>query len=137
MLEGGRKDAEEMKLFRSCFSVVLFCPSLAIAANWVFIAKSVDGTSYFVDTQSMQKSGNSVTHWVKANYSDRDSIGNLSAKIQFTTNCARRERIMRYSFFYDDTNNQGKVISGPATNSQWIPVQPESMSESIMKFVCR
>ncbi len=127
-----------MKLFRSYFSVVLFCPSLAIAANWVFIAKSVGGTSFFVDTQSMQKSGNSVTSWEKANYSDRDSNGSLSAKIQFTTNCARRERIMRYSFYYDDTDNLGKTtVSGPATNSQWIPVPPESISESIMKFVCR
>ncbi len=127
-----------MKLFRSCFSVVLFCPSLAIAANWVFITTSVEGHSFFVDTQSIQKSGNSVTYWEKANYLDRDRGGNLSAKIQFTTNCARRERIMRYSFFYDDTNNQGKMtVSGPATSSQWIPVSPESISESIMKFVCR
>ncbi len=137
MLEGRRKDAEEVKLFHY-FPVILFCPSLAIAANWVFIAQSVGGTSYFVDTQSMQKSGNSVTYWEKVNYSDRDKYGDLSSKVQYTANCARREKIMRYSIFYDDTNNAGNITtSGPAINPQWNPVPPESVSEGVMKFVCR
>jgi uncharacterized FlaG/YvyC family protein len=136
VFEGRGKDPEEMKLFRSCFSVVLFCPSLAIAANWVFISTSVGGTSYFVDTQSMQKSGHSVTYWEKVNYFDRDEYGNLSSKVQNTINCARREVIRRYSFYYDDTNNQGKItISGPNTNTQWMQIPSESVAESIMKFV--
>lgn len=136
MSEGWRKDAQEMKKF---FLIVLMIPCLASASNWVLISKTVDGTTFSIDTQSIQRSGDSVTYWYRSNYSSRDEDGDLSSKVNRTTNCRTREVISRYFMFYDDINNNGKQTSSFAAPSStiWKPISPDSVDESIMKFVCK
>ncbi len=44
-------------------------------ANWNFVDKK-SGDSYFVDINSLKKTGNSVTYWMKVNFNKRDKAGN-------------------------------------------------------------
>jgi hypothetical protein len=114
-------------------------PCLAIASNWVLVDKNSGGTTFFIDTQSIQRSGDSVTFWEKANRLSRSNNGDLSSKINLTINCRTRELISRYFIFYDDINNQGKITSSFAAlaSEKWEPIPPDSVSEEEMKFVCK
>ena len=48
--------------------IVLMIPLLATASNWVNIGNSSEGYIFYIDTQSMNRSGDSVTFWMKKNY---------------------------------------------------------------------
>ena len=118
--------------------MVLMIPLLANASNWVYVDKNSYGDTFFVDSQSTQRSGNSVTFWEKVNYGTRGKYGDLSAKLNSTINCKTREKINRYSMFYDDLDNTGKLTtSGATTSEQWEPIAPDTITEGIMKFVCK
>lgn len=108
------------------------------SSNWMFIGKNSNGSSFFVDRNSIQKSGDSRTYWTLRNFAERDSDGDLSSKVQRTINCRTRELIMRHIITYDDLNNNGKLtFSGPPTNSKWEPIAPDTINWSFMEFVCK
>jgi hypothetical protein len=119
--------------------IVLMIPLLASASNWVKVGKSTDGDIFFIDTQSMNRSGDSVTFWVKVNYPTRTESGNFSSKTNKTINCRTREIIFRHFMFYDDLNNNGKLTNSFAAlaSDVWQPIAPDTMNESAMKFVCK
>lgn len=131
-----RKDAQEMK---KLLFIALMVPCLASASNWVLIGKNNSGATYFIDTQSIQRSGDSVTFWEKTNLLSRTPTGELSSKVSLTINCRTRELISRYFMFYDDINNQGKLTSSFAVppSEKWEPISPDSVAEAEMKFVCK
>ena len=113
-------------------------PLLAIASNWVYVGKASNSNTFFIDNQSISRSGDSVTFWVKTNYASRDSYGDLSSKINQTINCRTRELIHRYFMFYDDLDNKGKLtISTAPPSPTWEPIAPDTVNELLLKFVCR
>jgi len=116
--------------------VLAMAPTLGFAAKWMPIGTS-GGDAFFLDTDSIQTSGDSVTFWYKRNYGERDRHGDLSSKIQVSINCARRDTITRYGLFYDDTNNKGKVTSQEQSKGgQWSPIPPDSVIDEMRKWVC-
>jgi hypothetical protein len=124
-----------MKMF---LLTLLAVPLLANASNWVLTDKNVDGDSFFIDTKSITRSGDSVTFWVRTNYVTRSPTGTLSTKTNDTVNCRTRETITRHYMTYDDLNNLGKLIqSFPAVTPKWEPIAPDSINEVLMKFVCK
>ena len=120
--------------FISCFFII----NAYANRNWVSIGATNDGDTYFIDTNSIQKSGDSQTFWVRANYGARTSGGDLSSKVQRTINCRTRELINRHFIFYDDINNNGKITSNfSASNQNWTPVSPDSVSWGFYSFICK
>ena len=118
--------------------LLIAIPLLAHAANWTLVSLSTEGDKYFIDTQSITRSGDSVTFWVKKNYASRDKYGDLSAKVNETVNCRTRESNSRYMMFFDDLDNHGKQTSSFSPKDKaWEPIPPESVSESQLKFVCK
>ena len=105
-------------------------------SNWQFVAVNDDST-YLIDINSIQKSGDSVTFWNRENLKQRDKFGNFSYKCQDTINCRTRERISRYIMAYDDLDNNGKLTdSFIASNAKWNPIPPDSVNWELMKIVC-
>ncbi len=124
--------------------LLIFISETAYSANWVKVAATADGQEViFIDTQSIQRSGNSVTYWEKVNNSTRTKQGDLSSKLQKTINCVTRDFRVLYFIFYDDLNNQGKVTSSfsadtlPEDLKSWRPIVPESVMESSRKYLCK
>jgi hypothetical protein len=108
------------------------------SSNWTFIDKSSSGSSFFVERNSIQKSGDSRTFWTLRNFAERDSDGDLSSKVQRTINCRTREIIIRHFMTYDDLNTNGKLtFSGPADKSKWEPVAPDTINWALLEFVCK
>ncbi len=128
-----------MKTFLSAlgFSFVLI-PTLASAATWLLAATgSSSGNAFYIDTESVQISGNSRTFWVKGNYAERDRFGNLSSKNQYTINCARRESITRWITTFDDSDNNGRVTASFETRTaSWAPIAPNSIDDALRDTVC-
>jgi hypothetical protein len=116
--------------------IITIFPIFSYANRWVEVTSSSDAR-YYVDTQSIQKSGNSVTFWEKSNKNKRDEFGDLSAKANSVINCRTRETKILYLMTYDDFDNNGKLTASISpTKAEWKPIAPETISEFIMKFVC-
>lgn len=117
----------------------LLYPVLSNASNWINVGMSSSGTTFFVDLESITRSGDSITFWSITNYTSRTTYGDLSSKVQRTVNCRSREQIHRYHMFYDDLNANGKLtLSIPANSSdKWEPIAPDTMNEVLLKAVCK
>jgi len=124
---------------RKLLLIFLMFPLLTQASNWVFIGESISNNKFFIDTQSIQRSGDSVTFWDRTNFSSRDKHGDLSYKANYTINCRTRESILRFLMTYDDLNNNGKMTGSIPADPKaiWEPIPPDSAFESEMKFVCK
>ncbi len=114
------------------FVVLLSLTCRANAATWVQV-----GEGHFIDTASIQRSGQSVTFWVRGNHDQRQQDGSLSSKVQSTINCMRKEHIGRYYISYEDVDAKGRVILSTALDVKWTPIAPDSNGEMYMRFVCR
>jgi hypothetical protein len=118
-------------------SFLVSCNSYA-SANWNFISANNIGDSFFIDTNSIQISGDSRTFWTLTNFSERDVNGWLSTKNQRTINCRTRESTWRFFMSYDDINNKGKLVSNNVANSgKWEPIAPDTIQWVLMTFICK
>jgi len=124
------------KLLLICFFVLSISNSFAIS-KWEFATKGVNNDVIYVDMNSFQRSGDSITFWMMSNYDKRTEYGDLSTKSQITINCRTRERIYRYMMFYDDTNNNGRLTSQSNPVDAWTPIAPETMMWSVYMLVCK
>jgi hypothetical protein len=106
-------------------------------ANWQHVGEAITGEIYFIDRNSLQKSGDSITFWQLNNYANRDKFGHLSSKSQRTINCRTREVINRYFMFYDDINSKGKLTYSFEATDKWMPIAPETGNWSIYLSVCK
>ena len=127
-----------MKRFLVFLISCIFIINAYANSNWVRVGANNEGDTYFIDTNSIQKSGDSQTFWTKSNYGVRSSYGDLSTKVQRTINCRTRELITRHFISYDDTNNNGKITSNfSASNQNWNPVSPDSVMWGFYSFICK
>lgn len=121
------------------FIFLLLYPVLSNASNWINVGRSSSGAIFFIDSESINRSGDSLTFWGITNYPSRGSEGTLSSKTQRTINCRSRELIFRYFLFYDDLDGKGKLINSyPADSSEkWEPIAPDTMNDALLRAVCK
>jgi hypothetical protein len=139
-MNGCKDSISRFKIKIVCFLFLQFFMTAVVHANsnWVFIGLSVDDMKFFIDANSMQRSGDSVTFWQRVNYPQRNAYGDYSSKVQYTINCRTREIITRHLMFYDDLNNFGKLTdSFGAINQMWSPIAPDTVHWSMFKNVCK
>ena len=119
------------------FSVIILSAfNIYAGTQWLLITDSTDGDLFFIDTNSIQKSGDSYTYWSKANFAKRED-GDLSSKTQRTINCRTRETISRYIINYDDIDNNGKITSSLTPKRGWIPIAPDSINSAFYDYLCK
>ena len=124
-----------MKFFFIIFSFILNIKAHA-NENWTYVTTSESGI-FFIDKNSIHKSGDSITYWHRRNFAKRDAYGDLSVKVQSTINCRTREAIDRYYMLYDDINNNGKLTLSFEPKSSWIPISPDAAIWFFFVFVCK
>ncbi len=107
------------------------------SSNWIYLTSNVHNDDFYIERNSVQKDGDSVTFWVRRNFAERAQNGDLSEKIQRTINCRRREVTLRFIHTYDDIDNAGKQTSNFKPNASWAPIAPDTVMWSIMRFVCK
>lgn len=121
------------------FALILLVVSVNSHANsnWIFLTSTVDNDEFFIESNSIQKDGDSVTFWTKRNFADRTEFGDLSEKNQRTINCRRREVILRFVQTYDDINNAGRQTSSFKSHDKWRLLVPDTAEWLMMRFVCK
>lgn len=126
-----------MKTFLLAVMSVIVSVSSYAESNWIYISTNIEDDVVFIDNNSFQKSGDSVTYWRRMNYKKRTASGTLSTLVQQTINCRTREIIMRYLMLYDDINNNGKLTSSFDPKDSWEPIAPGTVRWSLLEHVCK
>lgn len=125
------------KLLFLIISLLLSFNSYA-QTNWSYMTTNQDGDDYYIEKNSIQNQGNSVTFWYRSNYKERTKFGDLSSKVQKTFNCRTQEHITRFAIFYDDLNNDGRVTTkSQPSNSSWAPIIPDTVTWSFYQSLCK
>ena len=126
-----------MKTFLSVVMSVLVSVNAYANSNWIYLITSNSGNVFFIEKNSIQKSGDSITFWLRRNFEKRDEYGNLSSKSQITINCRTREIIRRYITMHDDINNMGKLTYNFDPKDSWDPIAPDTVNWSFLEYVCK
>ena len=125
-----------MKFLFTLFAYIL-CINAYANTNWIYFTTSSNDSVFFIEINSIQKSGDSMTYWYRRNFPKRNASGDLSSKVQSTINCRTREIINRYIMTYDDINNNGKLTHSFNPNELWEPIAPDTINWEFFKYVCK
>jgi hypothetical protein len=116
--------------------IILLFPTLSFGSSWYLIGAN-DDHDFYIDKDSIVKSGNEVNYWVKINYKKKDEYGDLSEKQNGITNCRTKEETLKYYLTYTEIDNNGKIHRSGYVPIKWTPIVPDSVGETILKFVCK
>ncbi|WP_448479903.1 surface-adhesin E family protein [Pseudoxanthomonas mexicana] len=113
---------------------LMTCAADAAAATWNYIAAGNEKTLYFFDADTVQKTGNAVTLWVKTvRTRQADSDGSWATALQWRINCASRTiQTLSWSSY----NNSGDFIESNNKPSSPTPATPDTTGEAVLKIAC-
>jgi hypothetical protein len=108
----------------------------AHAANWVYVGKATDNVVYYYDADTLQRSGDEVTVWEKADHS-RDATAKFRSKIGlYRYSCSKRTYVLiSLTRYFPNGKNESSRFS-PANQSEEL-ILPDSVSEAMLEAVCR
>ena len=112
----------------------------ASAANWVSLGSAMDGTTIYIDADSISNSSGYKTAFVRYRFTEYDQLASLASMqydsiVAFTQfDCKANPRKTRV---LSSVIKDGKrVLTKSNTRSDWSVVYPDSSIEGITKFVC-
>jgi len=123
-------------LFVGCVFLLMSLNSFG-STNWFHVGKSTEGNIFFLDLNSVQKSGDLITFWGRSNQAVRGAGGFMSSKTQDTINCRNREIVLRYLIAYDQLNNRGSVVVTVKPDPEWRPISPDSINWEFYNILCK
>ena len=117
---------------------VLMLVSGQAAADWVFIDWTPTYSAY-ADPTTARWSGELVRIWTLTDYRSAQTYdGNayLSSKAQFEHDCqAGRVRMLAFSL-HSEAKGSGNVIHSDARPDNWQQIMPDTIGQTMWKFVC-
>lgn len=123
-------------LILTTFLSSLLITSLA-HAEWTQVAKSVNGSTYYVDFSRIRNRDGRVYFWMLSDLSKPRENGTMSSKIYVEVECGSFR-----SRWLNDTYYKGSMASGEVLHSNntpeknWIYPSPNSVDEGVLKAVC-
>ena len=121
--------------------IVLLVLSVRLAyAEWLIVGIMQDGTSVYIDSESLHRQGNVVKMWALFDSSGMkvmDGISSRSMRAQFQIDCDQeRYRSLAVTRF-SGSMATGKVVSNAAGKGKWSPVAPKSVAKMLMNSQCK
>lgn len=121
--------------------IVLLMLSIRPAyAEWLIVGIMQDGTSVYIDSESLHRQGNVVKMWALFDSSGMkvmDGISSRSMRAQFEIDCDqelyRSLAVTRFS----GNMASGKVVYDAAGKGKWSPVAPKSVAKMLMNSQCK
>ncbi|MCD9188948.1 MAG: SH3 domain-containing protein [Pyrinomonadaceae bacterium] len=95
--------------------------------RWIYVNKSSDGTLFYIDKNSRQKSGNNIRIWNKSIFWNGTFRLNL-----VEWNCREKKYLFVEILFYSQT---GKFLR-KESDTEWVNVIPDSISEGLHEAIC-
>jgi hypothetical protein len=109
--------------------------TLAIASNWHFAWVGNKEIRYFFDAESIEKTKEAITVWVKTvKTSQADSDGSWATALRWRFNCSKKTIQSLSMSLYD---KDGKFLRSSQGSNADEPVVPDSTGEAMLKIVCK
>lgn len=129
-----------MKVNRVMKSFVLFIAMFFIApianAEWIKVFENIRGTTSYVDTDSIQASGQYRKVWELQNYKTPASNGMLSMKMRKEYDC-KEEMTKLISFTaYKGIMGRGDVLGTVNSPDEWQPISKNPGGKGAFRYVC-
>lgn len=135
-----------IKKFKVSILVLMILNTIAgssIAADWVKIGQNSE-MSVYIDTLSLQRTGQKVKIWEQYVFTHLQAIPGSKSTYKVVMalkayGCDERtDIILQLSYYTDATFNKPFAnYSFPDNQSDYKKIEPDSMANSVLKFVCR
>ena len=114
--------------------------SSSVAAEWES-ATADDESTYYVDRDTIRKSGNKVKIWELSDYKTAQGKAakkHLSQKLLYEYDCTDMQGRMLSFIEYPNNMGGGKVVSTGTISASpdWKPISPGSVGEKLWKIAC-
>jgi len=131
-----RLDAMEIALKRALFVLLLFA-LVPVRAEWLKVVETSENTVVYVDSQIAESDGDLRRVSELHDHKSPLTKGNVSTRYLSEYNCqARRLHRLQVDEFSEHMA-QGKLRSTKIGSEEpWIPVQPDTTAEAVLKYVC-
>ena len=123
---------------RIILMMLLTVVSHSAMAEWIAVGSN-KSTTIFVDTATIQRTGNMATMWHLTDFkTPQKDMGEeyLSTKDQNEYDCKATKMRRRASSQHSANMGKGKVVYSDSFATRWKPVTPDSGVEILWKFAC-
>jgi hypothetical protein len=118
---------------------LLVLSSAPAYAEFVKALNNQTDPTLYVDSDTIRRNGTVVRWWELLDYTTVQTVAGisfLSMTVQREYDCAGEQiRVLAMTDFSGNMAN-GKVVFSDFTPSNWVPVQPESMGQTLWKAAC-
>jgi hypothetical protein len=111
-------------------------------AEWVKVDKVKDGTTVYVNPDTIRRKVEMVTMWALIDFKTAETIGDnqsfLSTKEKLEYDCdGERGRLLSFTHFSDNMGT-GKVVYTDEGEGEvrWEPVAPRTVAQALWKLAC-
>jgi hypothetical protein len=108
-------------------------------AEWVRALNNQTDPTLYVDSDTIRRDGTVVKWWELLDYKTVQTVAGisfLSMKVLREYDCAGEQiRVLAMADFSDNMAT-GRVVFSDFTQSNWVPVQPESKGQALWKAAC-
>ncbi len=124
-----------MKSIKLIAAALLLAASPAFAANWVYVTTDTDGTVYYYDADTVQRSGNQVTVWEKWDHSRDKTIKERERKRQYQYDCAESTSTLLHSIIYYPDGTV-RSVAYKTYEQEADPIVPDTIGAVGFEAVC-
>ncbi|MEQ1847608.1 MAG: surface-adhesin E family protein [Nitrospira sp.] len=120
---------------------LLVLSSSSAYAEWVSVSssESLGGYTAYLDPDTIRRKGHLVKEWELYDFKTIQTLAgksHLSLKMQHEYDCTKeRSRELSYTLF-SGSMGKGNVVSTDSHESNWNPLEPESIAQDLWKLAC-
>lgn len=117
-----------------CLALMPIAP--VYAANWVYVATDRDNTVFYYDSDTIQRSGNQVTVWIKQDHSRDKTVKERESISRYRYGCAEKTLTRLQLTNYYPNGTMDTVIVKPYEQEE-LAIPPGTVAASLLEAVCR
>ena len=116
-------------------AALIMAATPAFAVDWVYVTTGENGSDFYYDADTIQRSGNQVTVWEKEDASRNKTVKYREQKIQGNFSCSSRTyRLLSFVAYYPDGKQNSSSLD---TYEQKVePIPPDTIGETRLEAVC-
>ena len=109
-------------------------------AEWVRVSGDNQGEmTAYVDPSTIRRKAGVVEMWELWDFKNRQASASgsfLSSKTQRGYDCAGKRRRRLAGSWFSGHREKGKLLYTDSHKNEWVPVEPDSMPQTLWKFAC-
>ena len=121
---------------RTFLLAALMVASASVWAEWVRWDES-DNAVFYYDSKTIIRDGNLRRVWRLDDFKQRNKDGELSFRALVEYDCTEKRRRILSRSTHSESMARGKILFSPDGVSEWGYIPPGSISERLLKIVCR